>query len=157
MVLGRLLLWNFCSFFSIHTIIYHYHILSLSLLLSFSHTYLLFFFWCSSVVLNGFQPTPLLTQQSTITSPSPHNPSIWHRPPTRCLEDTATTGKATNRCFIRPSPIDIVNESHYGWLFPKIVGKLPPNHPLKNRVWNHDFHHPFWGIFGNTHYLRRVS
>ena len=37
------------------------------------------------------------------------------------------------------------------WMFPKIVGKLPPNHPLKNRVF-HYFHHPFWGIpiFGNT-------
>ena len=25
-----------------------------------------------------------------------------------------------------------------------------------NRVWNHDFHHPFWGttIFGNTHLAR---
>ena len=36
---------------------------------------------------------------------------------------------------------------------PKIMGK-PPNHPFVHRVWNHDFHHPFWGknppIFGNT-------
>ena len=30
------------------------------------------------------------------------------------------------------------------WVFPKIVGKLPPNHPWINRVF-HDFHHPFWG------------
>ncbi len=29
----------------------------------------------------------------------------------------------------------------------------PPNHPFVHRVWNHYFHHPFWGtiIFGNTH------
>ena len=30
------------------------------------------------------------------------------------------------------------------WVFPKIM--VPPNHPLKNRVWNHYFHHPFWGV-----------
>ena len=30
-------------------------------------------------------------------------------------------------------------------MFPKIGGK-PPNHPLKNRVLNHYFHHPFWGF-----------
>ena len=30
------------------------------------------------------------------------------------------------------------------WMFPKIVGENPPNHPLKNRVF-HYFHHPFWG------------
>ena len=29
-------------------------------------------------------------------------------------------------------------------VFPKIVGLVPPNHPLKNRVF-HYFHHPFWG------------
>ena len=36
------------------------------------------------------------------------------------------------------------------WVFPKMVGSFPPNHPLKNMVF-HDFHHPFWGtpIFGN--------
>ena len=41
---------------------------------------------------------------------------------------------------------------------PKIGGKkeTPPNHPLKNRVWNHYFHHPFWGVttpyfWFNTH------
>ena len=40
-------------------------------------------------------------------------------------------------------------------MFPKIVG-FPPNHPLKNRVFNfHYFHHPFFGgvsplIFGST-------
>ena len=28
------------------------------------------------------------------------------------------------------------------WMFPKIV--VPPNHPLKNRLF-HYFHHPFWG------------
>ena len=28
------------------------------------------------------------------------------------------------------------------WMFPKIV--VPPNHPLKNRVFPY-FHHPFWG------------
>ena len=35
------------------------------------------------------------------------------------------------------------------WVFPKIM--VPPNHPLKNRVF-HYFHHPFWStiIFGNT-------
>ena len=39
------------------------------------------------------------------------------------------------------------------WVFPKIGGKLPPNHPFGHRVF-HYFHHPFWGptpIFGNTH------
>ena len=36
------------------------------------------------------------------------------------------------------------------WGVPKIG--VPPNHPLKNRVF-HDFHHPFWGttILANTH------
>ena len=39
------------------------------------------------------------------------------------------------------------------WVFPKI--EVPPNPPLKNRVWNHYFHHAFWGvkttpIFGST-------
>ncbi len=29
------------------------------------------------------------------------------------------------------------------WVFPKIM--VPPNHPLKNRVF-HYFHHPFWGV-----------
>ena len=29
------------------------------------------------------------------------------------------------------------------WVFPNIM--VPPNHPLKNRVF-HYFHHPFWGI-----------
>ena len=34
-----------------------------------------------------------------------------------------------------------------------VVVTPPPNHPLKNRVWNQYFHHPFWGtlVFGNTH------
>ena len=40
--------------------------------------------------------------------------------------------------------------------FPKIVGKLPPNHPFYPRVF-HYFHHPFWGfspyLLGNTHIL----
>ena len=42
-------------------------------------------------------------------------------------------------------------------VFPEMM--VPPNHPLKNRVWNHYFHHPFWGtiIFGNTHiYVGKV-
>ena len=34
---------------------------------------------------------------------------------------------------------------HKIWVFPKIVGFSPPNHPLKNRVF-HYFHHPFWGV-----------
>ena len=37
------------------------------------------------------------------------------------------------------------------WVFPYMV--VPPNHPLKNRVF-HSFHHPFWDIppiFGNTY------
>ena len=33
------------------------------------------------------------------------------------------------------------------WMFPKIV--VPPNHPLKNRVF-HYFHHSFWGF---SHYF----
>ncbi len=36
---------------------------------------------------------------------------------------------------------------------PKNRGFYPPNHPMFNRVWNHYFHHPFWGfpiIFGST-------
>ena len=32
------------------------------------------------------------------------------------------------------------------WVFPKIGGFFPPNHPLKNRVF-HYFYHPFWGFF----------
>ena len=28
---------------------------------------------------------------------------------------------------------------------PKIGGFYPPNHPFVHRVWNHYFHHPFWG------------
>ena len=32
----------------------------------------------------------------------------------------------------------------YIWMFPKIVGEIPPNHPIFNRVF-HYFHHPFWG------------
>ena len=40
------------------------------------------------------------------------------------------------------------------WVFPKILGVYPPNHPLNNRVF-HYFHHPFWGvntpIFGDIH------
>ena len=37
-------------------------------------------------------------------------------------------------------------------MFPKI-GVFAPNHPFVHRVWNHYFHHPFWGttIFRNTH------
>ena len=30
------------------------------------------------------------------------------------------------------------------WMFPKIGGEIPPNHPWINRVF-HYFHHPFWG------------
>ena len=41
------------------------------------------------------------------------------------------------------------------WMFPKIV--VPPNHPLKNRVFHYMFTHPFLGetppIFENTHIL----
>ena len=29
---------------------------------------------------------------------------------------------------------------------PKIGGFYPPNHPFVHRVWNHYFHHPFWGV-----------
>ncbi len=48
--------------------------------------------------------------------------------------------------FISPSPAFLdVSEN---------MGK-PPNHPMFNRVWNHDFHHPLWGVLvplflGNT-------
>ena len=31
------------------------------------------------------------------------------------------------------------------WAFPKMVGKIPPNHPFVHRVF-HYFHHPFWGF-----------
>ena len=34
----------------------------------------------------------------------------------------------------------------------KIMGK-PPNHPLKNRVWNPYFHPPFWGKWGKHPYF----
>ena len=39
------------------------------------------------------------------------------------------------------------------WVFPKI--RVPPNHPLKNRVF-HEINHPFWGVYHpyfwfNTH------
>ena len=35
-------------------------------------------------------------------------------------------------------------------------GKTPKSSICSHRVWNHYFHHPFWGtsIFGNTHLLR---
>ena len=51
------------------------------------------------------------------------------------------------RCWILPSifsPFPL-------WMFPKIVGETPPNHPFVHRVFPY-FHHPFWGtpIFGNT-------
>ena len=35
--------------------------------------------------------------------------------------------------------------SIYG-CFRKIVGKIPPNHPIGKRVF-HYFHHPFWGFY----------
>ena len=37
--------------------------------------------------------------------------------------------------------------------------KTPPNHPFVHRVWNHYFHHPFWGtfIFGNSHVSPKCS
>ena len=43
------------------------------------------------------------------------------------------------------------------WVFPKIM--VPPNHPLKNRVF-HFFHHPFWGnypYFGETPILLEIA
>ena len=44
------------------------------------------------------------------------------------------------------------NTFQFIWMFPKIVGWNPPNHPFVHRDF-HYFHHPFWGtpIFGNTH------
>ena len=42
----------------------------------------------------------------------------------------------------------------FKWVLnPKIGVENPPNHPFVHRVWNHYFHHPFWGfspIFGST-------
>ena len=36
------------------------------------------------------------------------------------------------------------------WLFPKIGRVSPQIIPFVHRVWNHYFHHPFWG---KTHYF----
>ena len=48
-------------------------------------------------------------------------------------------------------------ERHDLGVEPKIGVKYPPNPWNFNRVWNHYFHHPFWGsnppIFGNIHLL----
>ena len=45
------------------------------------------------------------------------------------------------------------------WMFPKIG--LPPNHPFVHRVWNPDFHRPFWGsnppIFGGQPHINWCS
>ncbi len=51
--------------------------------------------------------------------------------------------------FLKPT-VGMVERIQLG-VSPKIMGK-PPNHPFVHRVWNHYFHHPFWGtsIFGNT-------
>ena len=37
------------------------------------------------------------------------------------------------------------------WVFPSMVGEIPPNHPWINRVF-HYFHHPFWW---KTHHFRK--
>ena len=37
------------------------------------------------------------------------------------------------------------------WVFPKIWENHPKSSHLFNRVWNHYFHHPFWGV--NTPYF----
>ena len=42
---------------------------------------------------------------------------------------------------------------------PKIGGFLTPKKiPIFTRVWNHYFHHPFWGttIFGNIHIYHHI-
>ena len=46
--------------------------------------------------------------------------------------------------FLAPTWVDDFPNFPFGgiWMFPKIM--VPPNHPLKNRVF-HYFHHPFWG------------
>ena len=47
--------------------------------------------------------------------------------------------------FLAPTWVDDFPNFPFGgiWMFPKIM--VPPNHPLKNRVF-HSFHHPFWGV-----------
>ena len=65
---------------------------------------------------------------------------------------TGYVGIGVHPCL---SPENHPIEKEYEYMgygcFQKIM--VPPNHPLKNRVF-HYFHHPFWGptpIFGNTH------
>ena len=41
---------------------------------------------------------------------------------------------------------DFTHWLHRIWGFPKIVGKIPPNHPIVYRVF-HYFHHLFLGVF----------
>ena len=61
-----------------------------------------------------------------------------------------STTKTTSRiCICLP---------HVTWVFPKIG--VPPNHPLKNRIWNHYLNHPFWWVnppyfWDTTHMLRK--
>ena len=45
-----------------------------------------------------------------------------------------------------------INTPYISRVFPKIGVGLQ-NHPFLHRVWNHYFHHPFWGkpIFGTIH------
>ena len=48
--------------------------------------------------------------------------------------------KNTGIFCMNPYEIDCIEMGHiflavYKWVFPKIM--VPPNHPLKNRVWNH--------------------
>ena len=79
--------------------------------------------------------------------------TLWHSiaiPSRELAYPTLGKGKSSSKChFWRIWVVGSLGKDI--WMFPKIVGKLPPNHPWINRVF-HYFHHPFWGY----HYFLEI-
>ena len=120
---------TFCSLFLIIIIAYD----SYSCILSCYNTHFDFSlqFFCSLMVFN---PHPLLTQQSTIIIPEkPRNPSIWHRPPRRCLR------KGYCWCLRNPAIT-----SWYGKRIPLFTTDFIDPRWLYEISFHHQQYHPHW-------------
>ena len=115
-------------------------------------------------------------------STQPSKNKTWEK---SCLENKKTTSSYSFHVSMGESPccisleipiiwstskhpelrkyLDPPKKNRYMGVEPKIrVFVPPPNHPFVHRVWNHYFHHPFWGPLNlpeKTHqtHLRRYK
>ncbi len=97
-----------------------------------------------------YEPKPMYSKSVTAKpsqqiDKSPVGPSFH-----RWLSSPFRRYPTSSRCF---GGKKLTTEENGCWTKNRWV--FPPNHPFGNRVWNHYFHHPFWGarIFGNTQML----